>query len=75
MVDSSPHKQGLYLPGSLIPIVGPEVLRERKPDYLLILPWNLTEEIVDAAGYIRERGGQFAVCIPHTQVFSELPEG
>lgn len=75
VVDSSPHKQGLYLPGSLIPIVRPEVLRERKPDYLLILPWNLTDEIVDAAGCIREWGGQFVVCIPHTQVFSELSEG
>lgn len=70
VVDSSPHKQGFYLPGSLIPIVGPDMLRERKPDYLLILPWNLTEEIVDAAGYIREWGGRFVVCIPQIRVFS-----
>ena len=70
VVDSSPHKQGFYLPGSLIPIVGPDVLWERKPDYLLILPWNLTEEIVDAASCIREWGGQFVVCIPQIRVFS-----
>lgn len=69
VVDSNPHKQGLYLPGSLIPIVGQEALREYKPDYLLILPWNLTDEIVKAAGFIREWGGQFVVCIPHLNVF------
>lgn len=70
VVDSSPHKQGFRLPGSLIPVVGPDALRERKPDYLLILPWNLTGEIVDVAGCIREWGGQFVVCIPHLRVFS-----
>ena len=69
VVDSNPHKQGLYLPGSLIPIVGREALREHKPDYVLILPWNLTEEITETAGFIREWGGQFVVCIPHIRVF------
>ncbi|MFG6352198.1 MAG: SAM-dependent methyltransferase, partial [Oscillospiraceae bacterium] len=69
VVDSNPHKQGLYLPGSLIPIVGREALRERRPDYLLILPWNLRDEIIEAAGVIREWGGQFAVCIPQLDVF------
>lgn len=70
VVDSNPHKQGLYLPGSLIPIVGREALREYRPDYLLILPWNLTHEIVKAAEFIREWGGQFVVCIPRLNVFS-----
>ena len=69
VVDSSPHKQGFYLPGSLIPIVGPEALREYKPDYLLILPWNLTQEIIDAASFIREWGGRFIVCIPNIQLY------
>lgn len=64
VVDSNPHKQGLYLPGSLIPIVGKEALREKKPDYLLILPWNLTEEIAGAARFVREWGCQFITCIP-----------
>lgn len=69
VVDSNPHKQGLYLPGSLIPIVGREALRVYKPDYLLILPWNLTDEIVKAAEFIREWGGQFWVCIPRLDIF------
>lgn len=64
VVDSNPHKQGLYLPGSLIPIVGNETLREKKPDYLVILPWNLTEEITNAARFVREWGCQFITCIP-----------
>lgn len=69
VVDSNPYKQGLYLPGSLIPIVGIEALRARRPDYLLILPWNLTEELVEAAGFVREWGCRFVVCIPELQVF------
>lgn len=69
VVDSNPHKQGLYLPGSLIPIVGPEVLREKKPDYLLILPWNLTEEITGAAGFVQDWGCKFVTCIPKVQVW------
>ena len=69
VVDSSPHKQGFYLPGSLIPIVGPDALREYKPDYLLILPWNLTEEIVKAAEYVREWGCRFVTCIPELRIF------
>lgn len=69
VVDSNPHKQGFYLPGSLIPIVGPEVLRERRPDYLLILPWNLTDEIVRSAAYAAEWGCKFIVCIPEVRVF------
>lgn len=69
VVDSNPHKQGLYLPGSLIPIVSQEVLKEKKPDYVLILPWNMSDEIVEVAGYIREWGGQFISCIPELKVF------
>lgn len=71
VVDSNPHKQGFYLPGSLIPVAGPEMLRERKPDYLLILPWNLTEEITRAAAFVREWGCQFVTCIPEMKVFPE----
>lgn len=69
VVDSNPHKQGLYLPGSLIPIVNQEALWKYKPDYLLIFPWNLTDEIVKTAGFIREWNGQFVVCIPQFEVF------
>ena len=67
-VDRSPHKQGRYLPGTHIPILAPEKIREARPDYLLILPWNLKDEIVAQTGFIREWGGQFVVPIPQVQV-------
>ncbi|MCK8784349.1 class I SAM-dependent methyltransferase [Roseomonas sp. NAR14] len=63
-VDRSPHKQGLLLPGTRIPILSPEAITERKPDILLILPWNLCDEIVQQMGVIRDWGGEFAVPIP-----------
>lgn len=69
VVDSNPHKQRLYLPGSLIPIVGPEALREKKPDYLLILPWNLTEEITRTAEFVRDWGCRFITCVPEVRVW------
>lgn len=68
VVDSSPHKQGLYLPGSLIPILEPEALRRYRPDYLVILPWNLTSEIIAEAAFVREWGCRFVSCIPEIQV-------
>ncbi len=67
-VDRSPHKQGKFLPGTHVPIYSPERIRETKPDYLLILPWNLKEEIIRQNGYIREWGGQFVVPIPKVRV-------
>ncbi len=64
-VDRSPHKQGRLMPGSRIPIRAPEALLEERPAYTLILPWNLTEEIVlQQREYVR-RGGRFLVPIPH----------
>lgn len=67
-VDANPYKQGKYTPGTHIPILAPEAIREAKPDYVLILPWNLKDEIVAQAGYIREWGGRFVVPIPSVQV-------
>lgn len=67
-VDKNPAKQGRFLPGSHIPIHAPEWLSERAPDYLLILPWNLKEEIVEENRAFGERGGRFAVPIPHLEV-------
>lgn len=64
VVDASPHKQGRFLPGTRIPVFPPEKLRVMRPDYLLILAWNLREEVMAQHGYIREWGGQFAVPIP-----------
>jgi SAM-dependent methyltransferase len=67
-VDRSPHKQGLFLPGTHIPIHGPERIKETRPDYLLILAWNLKDEIVEQTAYIREWGGRHVVAIPELEV-------
>jgi SAM-dependent methyltransferase len=67
-VDRSPHKQGRLLPGTRIPIFAPERIRETRPDYVLILPWNLRDEIIAQMAHIREWGGRFVVPIPEVQV-------
>ena len=69
-VDRSPYKQNLLLPGTHIPIMHPDHIKETKPDYLLILPWNLKDEIIYQASFIREWGGSFVVPIPEVQVVS-----
>ncbi len=69
-VDVSPHKQGKYLPGTHLPILAPEAIAETKPDYLLILPWNLKEEIMEQMAHIRDWGGKFVVPIPEVKVYS-----
>jgi hypothetical protein len=69
-VDRNPHKQGLFLPGSRIPIHHPDTVKLTKPDYLLVLPWNLREEIMKQMSYIRDWGGQFVVPIPELQIYS-----
>jgi SAM-dependent methyltransferase len=68
-VDRNPHKQGRYLPGTHIPIYAPAHIAETKPDYVLILPWNLRDEIVDQMGFIREWGGRFVTAIPSVVVY------
>ncbi len=67
-VDRSPYKQGRYLPGTHLQIHDPDFIRETKPDYVLILPWNLADEIKQEMAYIRDWGGQFVVPIPTTTV-------
>jgi len=66
--DLSPHKQGRYLPGTHIPILAPEAIAEAKPDLVLILPWNLKDEIVEQLSFVREWGGQFVVRAPRLAV-------
>jgi SAM-dependent methyltransferase len=68
VVDLSPHKQGLYLPGTRLPIFSPERIAETKPDYVLILPWNLRDEIVKQMAHVRDWGGRFVTPIPTPQV-------
>jgi len=67
-VDRSPHKQGQFLPGTRIPIHHPDRIRQTKPDYVLILPWNLTQEITEQMGHIRDWNGRFVVPIPEVKV-------
>lgn len=67
-VDRSPHKQGKYLPGTHIPIFDPEEIKKTKPDYVLILPWNLKDEIVEQISFIRDWGGKFIIPIPIVEV-------
>jgi hypothetical protein len=68
-VDASPHKQGLHLPGTHIPVHAPEKILETKPDYVLILPWNLKDEIMEKMSAIRQWGGKFVVPIPEVKVY------
>jgi SAM-dependent methyltransferase len=67
-VDRNPYKQGKYLPGTHIPIFPPEKIAETKPDYVLILPWNLKDEITAQLAYIRGWDGKFVVPIPEVAV-------
>ena len=67
-VDRNPHKQGRYLPGTHIPIFEPERISVTKPDYILILPWNLKNEIINQLSFARAWGAQFVVPIPEPQI-------
>ena len=67
-VDRSPHKQGMFLPGTHIPIYAPERIAETKPDYVLVLPWNLRDEISDQLAYVRSWGGRLVFPIPALEV-------
>jgi 2-polyprenyl-3-methyl-5-hydroxy-6-metoxy-1,4-benzoquinol methylase len=67
-VDRNPHKQGRYLPGTHIPIFEPERISVTKPDYILILPWNLQAEIIEQLSFARAWGAQFVVPIPEPQI-------
>ena len=68
-VDRNPYKQGKYTPGTHIPIFPPEKIRETRPDYVFILPWNFKDEIIEQLGYIRGWGGRFVVPIPEVRVY------
>jgi SAM-dependent methyltransferase len=63
-VDKAPSKQGRYLPGTRLPILGPEAIKSARPDYVLILPWNIKDEIIREIAYVREWGAKFIVPIP-----------
>jgi C-methyltransferase C-terminal domain len=62
------HKQGRYIPGVRLPIVAPERILAQRPDYLLILPWNFKDEIMEQQAEFRRRGGRFIVPVPEPVV-------
>jgi hypothetical protein len=68
-VDRNPHKHGMFLPGTHIPIHPVERLAEERPDYVVIMPWNLRKEITAQLDYVREWGGQFVVSLPKLEIF------
>ncbi len=68
--DLNPHKQGHLLPGSHIPIRSPEAIREDEPDVILILPWNLKEEIMDQLSFVGDWGAQFAARAPRLRLLT-----
>jgi len=68
VVDANPHKQNKYLPASHIPVVNEDYLKQQKPQYVIILPWNLKEEITAQLSYIKDWGGKFVIPIPSVQI-------
>ena len=69
VVDRNPYKHGKFTPGTHIPIYSPDRIYETRPDYVMILPWNLKNEIMEQLSYIREWGGKFIVPIPEVNVY------
>ena len=68
VVDASPHKQGLFLPASHIPIVDESFIKNEKPDYVLVLPWNIKKEITEQLNYIKDWDGKFVVAVPRLEI-------
>jgi hypothetical protein len=68
-VDRNPYKQGKFTPGTHIPIRSPDRIKETRPDYLFILPWNFKDEIIGQMSYVREWGGRFIVPIPEVKIY------
>jgi len=68
VVDANPHKQNKFLPASHVPIVNEQYLKDSKPDFVIIFPWNLKDEITKQLSYIKDWGGKFVVAVPHLQI-------
>ena len=68
VIDASPHKQGKYLPGSRIPVLDESALKANKPDFIIILPWNLKSEIIGQLDYVRAWGGKFVCAVPKLEI-------
>jgi len=68
--DAAPSKQGKYLPGNHIPVMPPDTLQKLRPDFVLILPWNIADEVTGQHRYIRDWGGRFVVAVPSIRMLS-----
>ena len=68
VVDANPHKQNKFLPGSHIPVVAEQLIKDLKPDYIIIFPWNIKDEIMEQLSYVKTWGGQFVIAIPELQI-------
>ena len=68
VVDANPHKQNKFLPASHIPVVNEQYLKDAKPDFVIIFPWNLKDEITKQLSYIRDWGGKFVVAVPELEI-------
>ena len=68
VVDRNPAKQNMFLPASHIPVFAEAALKENKPDYIIIFPWNLKDEVVEQLSYAREWGAKFVIPIPHLEI-------
>ena len=68
VVDASPHKQNKYLPGSKIPVVSEQKIRDTKPDYIIIFPWNIKDEIINQLSYTQQWGSKFVVAVPELKI-------
>ena len=68
VADANPHKQGKFLPGSRIPIVAPAQIDIEKPDYVLVLPWNLLHEVSQQLAQVRQWDGRFVIAVPELKV-------
>jgi C-methyltransferase C-terminal domain len=67
-VDRNPYKHGRFLPGTHIPVYGPELIEQTRPDYVFVLPWNLRTEIAEQLSYVKDWGGQLVFPIPHLEI-------
>ena len=68
VADANPHKQGKFLPGSRIPIVAPERIAQERPDYILVLPWNLLSEVTQQLAEAKTWGARFVVAVPELSI-------
>jgi hypothetical protein len=67
--DAAAAKQNKFMPGSHIPIFTPDEMRNRRPDYVVVLPWNIADEVIKSNSFVREWGGKFVVAVPELRIF------